>query len=181
MTPPQLMELDAQITNMVKEASVTPQSLQSNAEDLEATPEKVAELKEEIARLEAENKAREEKLASSSLLLETDASAEKKGILKGAFNLAKKAVGAATGAAANLVGGVQRLNQQVSGDLDKYAGQRYEDCMACRFVWKQVEMDVSNAKYVEVFRPLSNTTVWMLRNPLSSTKLAKICTTICTA
>jgi len=27
--------------------------------------------------------------------------------------------------------------------------QAIEDCLACRFIWKQVEMDVANARYVE--------------------------------
>lgn len=41
------------------------------------------------------------------------------------------------------------LPLKISANLDKFKEQEYEDCMACRFVWKQVEMDVSNARYIE--------------------------------
>ena len=38
---------------------------------------------------------------------------------------------------------------KVTGRNDKNNAESFEDCLACRMVWKQVEMDVSNARYVE--------------------------------
>jgi hypothetical protein len=73
------------------------------------------------------------------------------------FGLGLAAGGLAAGALARGAGGLlkkgvaaaKRAGDIMSGDVQKALGQRTEDCMACRFVWKQVEMDVSNAKYVE--------------------------------
>jgi len=85
-------------------------------------------------------------------LLETDATTTRTGAF---LNLAKRAVGGVKrffggrGAAKKAASVAERVQQQLSGNLDKFEGQRYEDCMACRFIWKQVEMDVSNAKYIE--------------------------------
>jgi len=31
----------------------------------------------------------------------------------------------------------------------KFLAVKFEDCMACRYIWSQVEMDVANARYVE--------------------------------
>lgn len=90
-------------------------------------------------------------------LVETDASSEMlasnerkgifgaigRGLKKGAkfvgklFRKGKKAVKAIK----NGINGV--------GPGGKAKAQRLEDCMACRFIWKQVEMDVANARYVE--------------------------------
>jgi len=30
-----------------------------------------------------------------------------------------------------------------------HLAEKYEDCMVCRYIWSQVEMDVANARYVE--------------------------------
>jgi len=38
---------------------------------------------------------------------------------------------------------------KMSGKYNPSNSQIYEDCMACRIVWKQVEMDISNPRYVE--------------------------------
>lgn len=43
----------------------------------------------------------------------------------------------------------QRLYNKLTGGPHRPAGEAFEDCMACRMVWKQVEMDVANAKYPE--------------------------------
>jgi len=36
-----------------------------------------------------------------------------------------------------------------AGTGRRASAQAIEDCMACKFIWKQVEMDVANARYVE--------------------------------
>lgn len=41
------------------------------------------------------------------------------------------------------------LQRKLAGDKRVNYAQQYEDCMGCRLVWKQVEMDVSNARYIE--------------------------------
>lgn len=41
------------------------------------------------------------------------------------------------------------LQRKLTGDNRVNYAQQYEDCMGCRLVWKQVEMDVSNARYIE--------------------------------
>jgi len=43
-----------------------------------------------------------------------------------------------------------RKIRDISYDRSKRSNsERYEDCMACRLIWRQVEMDVANARYVE--------------------------------
>ena len=67
--------------------------------------------------------------------LEVDASSSRTGFL---IKAGKKLFGAG-----------KKLKNKITGGDQKPAGQIYEDCMGCRFIWKQVEMDVSNARYVE--------------------------------
>jgi len=43
----------------------------------------------------------------------------------------------------------QKLANKLSGKFQPSNSQIFEDCMACRMVWRQVEMDISNARYVE--------------------------------
>jgi len=148
LTPPQMMELDAQVSRMTLDL---PAQSSNEEQDLPATMETVQSLRDQVAELEQENKQREERLMNlaapavdnSPQLLETEAAANR-GILRGAFNLAKKAAGFVAKKAASAIG----LGSS-SGSVDRFMPQRFEDCMACRFVWKQVEMDVSNAKFVE--------------------------------
>jgi hypothetical protein len=43
----------------------------------------------------------------------------------------------------------QLLARKLHGRMPKTEAQWYEDCFACRLVWRQVEMDVANARFVE--------------------------------
>jgi len=43
----------------------------------------------------------------------------------------------------------ERIRNKLYGRSQRTVAQRYEDCMACRMIWRQVEMDVANARYVE--------------------------------
>jgi len=43
----------------------------------------------------------------------------------------------------------QLLARKLHGRAPKTEAQWFEDCMACRLVWRQVEMDVANARFVE--------------------------------
>jgi len=52
-------------------------------------------------------------------------------------------------AARSLFSAGRRVVQKLTGSNQKFDGQKFEDCLACRFVWKQVEMDVGNARYIE--------------------------------
>jgi len=135
----------------------------------------LASLQEEVSHLEKDNQERERKLqqhlqdaqALTETLaveqkpdfvtpdfLETDATIHKTGMLK---NLAKKAWGGLKAVGGALLNGggkrgaamASRKAAAANGDMDKFKGQRVEDCLACRFIWKQVEMDVSNAKFIE--------------------------------
>jgi len=45
----------------------------------------------------------------------------------------------------NLVGRGKRF----FSNNPKFLAVKYEDCLACRYIWSQVEMDVANARYVE--------------------------------
>jgi len=46
--------------------------------------------------------------------------------------------------------GQGRKIRDISYDRSKRStSEKYEDCMACRLIWRQVEMDVANARYVE--------------------------------
>jgi len=130
--PASLIEADAST-----EPEAVLASLQERLTSLEtATSNHEQELKERVQ----QNEMLREKDTVEPELLETDAT--RKGFISGMFNKAK-------GLATKVVGGAKKLGQAISGNNDKVAAQRYEDCMACRLIWKQVEMDVSNAKYIE--------------------------------
>jgi len=43
----------------------------------------------------------------------------------------------------------QLLARKLHGRAPKTEAQWFEDCMSCRLVWRQVEMDVANARFVE--------------------------------
>jgi len=156
LSPHQAAKLDAHLMDMLKESLLEEQS-----ETTVETPEMVlASLKEQVSVQEKENldaaQQLEAKVAQNEhikqtdqtpeLLLETEAqtqtSSERRGIFGKVLNFGRNLIG-------KVAGGAQRMNQALHGDLDKFKGTRVEDCMACRFIWKQVEMDVSNAKYVE--------------------------------
>jgi len=42
-----------------------------------------------------------------------------------------------------------RIRERALFQSKRSIAQKYEDCMACRMIWRQVEMDVANARYVE--------------------------------
>jgi hypothetical protein len=71
------------------------------------------------------------------------------GLAAGGLAAGAVAGGGVAGLVRKGVAAVKKVGSIMSGDMQKALGQRTEDCMACRFIWKQVEMDVSNAKYVE--------------------------------
>jgi len=156
-------------------AAVAAESSSIQKDDHEDQQTILASLQEEVSNLEKANQEHELKLQQNlqdaqtlteSLavehkpdfvtpdFLETDATIHKTGMLK---NLAKKAWGGikAVGGALLRGGGkkgaaiASRQAATANGDMDKFKGQRVEDCLACRFIWKQVEMDVSNAKFIE--------------------------------
>jgi len=82
-------------------------------------------------------------LETPESLLETDAElAMGKGILKKAGKLLGRGL---KGLGAGLMHGLKGP----AGKGAKANAQALEDCLACRFIWKQVEMDVANARYVE--------------------------------
>jgi len=148
----------------------------SEAEDHEDPHSILASLQEEVNQLEQDNHERGQALQQNFQkaqdltesfalepkadfvtpeFLETDATSHRTGALK---NLAKKAWGGLKAVGGMLLGRgkakqaaamVSRKVAIANGDMDKFKGQRVEDCLACRFIWKQVEMDVSNAKYIE--------------------------------
>jgi len=115
-------------------------------DDLQSLIEKDSELSpdEQLQALRAEVDKLEEE---QPVMLEADA--EKKGF----FGALKRVGGAlfrgAKRAGKALVGGAKKLLGKKGGGADRAKAQRLEDCVACRFIWKQVEMDVSNARYVE--------------------------------
>lgn len=53
------------------------------------------------------------------------------------------------GALASGFGALKNFANKLTGKYRPSNSQIYEDCMACRMVWKQVEMDISNPRYVE--------------------------------
>jgi len=176
-SPAQMVEIDAQIKQLItntfeqmksdaavasqfsndvtKEAeaqnSVEPASpgavLASITEELSAPvlpPQPQQQLQE--PRLPEEKAQLEQQTSSNAGLVEIDAMASRhlRGRGFGGLKKAYKALGkAAKGAVKDFA------HLELTGDLDKFKGQVYEDCMACRFIWKQVEMDVSNARYIE--------------------------------
>jgi len=156
LSPQQAAKLDPHLMDMLKESL-----LESQAETTVATPELVlASLKEQVAAQEKDNVAAAQELeakvqfnqqrqasaaADNSVapeLLETQSNLRRRGVFGHIIHAGKRLIG-------KVAGGLQRTDQALHGDLDKFRGTRLEDCMACRFIWKQVEMDVSNAKYVE--------------------------------
>jgi len=58
------------------------------------------------------------------------------------LKLAEKGI---TGKITSLVGRAKRFFSY----NPKFLATKYEDCLACRYIWSQVEMDVANARYVE--------------------------------
>jgi len=64
-------------------------------------------------------------------------------------NFRTRRVGFILDTAASIYSKVKGVANKLTGKYKPSNSQMYEDCMACRMVWKQVEMDISNARYVE--------------------------------
>jgi len=153
-SPTQMMEIDSQIkdlitSSMAQHVSDAAVSQDSHAEDEPANDPVFAEIKESIHAM-VEEKDQEEQPQAPELLeteAEIEANKENKGLVNTAKGAAKSIAKVANKAKDMLKKGAAMFS--LGGSLDKFSGAAFEDCMACRFIWKQVEMDVANAKYIE--------------------------------
>lgn len=141
-----VMEADAALTR-VAEALAAQGVRPATAREADeiASPAMVEERAEELAglRLRAETTAKSEVAAQAAMVPTAEPRfAERHGRR---FSWLKKL--AKTGK--KLWDKKNYLQRKLTGDNRVNYAQMYEDCMGCRLVWKQVEMDVSNARYIE--------------------------------
>jgi len=159
-SPAVMAELDAQVADLLNKPLDMQAALNAEtSEDVVTLQNKVAslesEIKQQTERLEAHVEALKKgdtEYVTPELLLETDAGLRAGLLLNGLKKAGKFLMGGAKklmGAGKKVVAAGKRAGAALNGDLDKAMGQRLEDCVACRYVWKQVEMDVSNARYIE--------------------------------
>lgn len=152
-SPTQMMEIDSQIKNLITTSMAqhvsdkADVSQDSHAEDEPANDPVFASIKESIHAMVEEDQQAQPQVAPE--LLETEAQTEKdtKGLVDSVKGAAKSIAKVANKAKDMLQKGAAMFS--LTGSLDKFSGAAFEDCMACRFIWKQVEMDVANAKYIE--------------------------------
>jgi len=129
-----LMEINSALAHQVTPPTDSPvAALIENGEQLSSPPQPDdAKVMEEL-KIALAKQAEEEENKPAVALAETE-SHVRKGIIDSIGGVYSKVQG--------------KLNK-LSGKYNPSNAQIYEDCMACRMVWKQVEMDISNPRYVE--------------------------------
>jgi len=145
LSPLQAARLDAQLPQMLQESLIEAES-EANGDPavvLASLQEQVSTLEnqnaESMTELEQRAKQNDASLVAPEFL-ESEATIHKRGIFGKVLNAGKNLLNKITG---------RDHHHHSNGQFAKFSSQNYEDCMACRFIWKQVEMDVSTAKYVE--------------------------------
>jgi len=142
LSPQEMAHLNSQVDDMLQESLI---EAQAETEDENKNPEAVlASLRETVSAMEQSNlqatQSLEDRLRLNEQMKQTAADSVEPQLLEAD----------ATARTEGVFNKLHHIKQHLhGGDHDKFPAQRYEDCMACRFIWKQVEMDVSNAKYVE--------------------------------